>query len=733
MAISVTFNGATIYKPGAYSKLEIDLGGGFPLGPAGIVAIFGESERGRPGADEADISRNVYTADQMPEIKSRYGTGPVVDAANFLFSPAADAAIPAGAQAVYIYKTNASTQAKRTLKRGLGDFGDVLAEEYGLGGNRITMKVEHIKEVAPEITAADDVPAFGATIDGETLSVRLNGEAVQSVTIAGSPADIDALIAELNAGLSGVTVDKDTAGTKLVVTVDEDADAHQKGWGKSLSLSGDLASFGFDTATDWAVSTVESAAIMTATQRRDLISEEDTVGGMVVLKVGHTGAAPTATISIDNEKMTLKEGASTVLELKYSAYPTIQECADAISALTGWKAELETNLLGQFSPTILDEQTNLSVLSDDADRLTGRIKQDLQSVQDYFEEAMLTDIDLATGVKAGLPDETKNGSGDVIALALTGGEKGGTSTAEIVNALAAFEEIRANSVIPLFSRNATDDILDGMTDAGSNYTIDGIHQAVKTHCNFMSNTTQKSERQGYLSQKGAFVDMQTKAENLADARLQLLIQDIRQNDSEGRIRWFLPWALACLLAGARGGSPVGTPMTFKFLNLSGLRHTDQPLSTPEEEIVLDFNPRTQFNQAIRSGITFLENPPQGGFRVVVDNTTYGRDGNWVQNRASTRYAADILTFELRRQLEDIYVGSKNTVAASEVRSVCETIMASFLAQGITVRTDDAPQGFKELTVRIDGNIIYVSLVAKLVEGIDFVLAEIKVQRAQSAA
>lgn len=732
MAISVTFNGSTIFKPGAYSKLEIDLGGGFPLGPAGIIAVFGESDRGRPGSDEADIARNVYTADQIPEIRDKYGNGNITDAANFLFSPAADAAIPAGAQAVYIYKTNASTQADRQLDRQAARFGDVKAEEYGLGGNRITFKVEHIKEVAPSITGENDVPAFGAALDGSELTVRVNGEATSSHTIATSPADIAALVAELDGALTDVDISND--GDKLIITVPEDTDAHEKGWGKSLSLSGDLADFGLAGDQTWATSTVESAAILTANQRRDLITEEDTVGGTVVLQVGYTGvSATTATLTIDNEKAEIKEDASVVRTLNFSAYPTIQEIADEINAQPGWRASLVTTLLGQFSPSILDEVTDLSVLSDANDQLTGRIKQDLQEVKDYFEEAALTDLDLDDAIKAGLPDETLDGGGNVIAKGLNGGNRGATSTAEIVNALAAFEEIRANSIVPLFSRDATEDILDGLTDAGSNYTIAGIHQAVKTHVNFMSNTTQKSERQGYLSQKGKFVDLQTIAEDLADARLQLMIQDIRQNDAAGRIRWFQPWALACLLAGARGGSPVGTPMTFKFLNLSGLRHTDQPLSTPEEDIVLDFNPRTQFNQAIRSGITFLESPPQGGFRVVVDNTTYGRDGNWVQNRGSTRYAADILTFELRRQLEDIYVGSKNTVAATEVRSVVETIMASFLAQGITVRTDDAPQGFKELTVQIDGNIIRVSLVAKLVEGIDFILADLKVQRAQSAA
>ena len=47
MAINVSFNGATIYKPGAYSKISIDLSGGFPLGPTGLIAIFGESKIGR--------------------------------------------------------------------------------------------------------------------------------------------------------------------------------------------------------------------------------------------------------------------------------------------------------------------------------------------------------------------------------------------------------------------------------------------------------------------------------------------------------------------------------------------------------------------------------------------------------------------------------------------------------------------------------------------------------------
>lgn len=157
MAINVSFNGATIYRPGAYSKMNIDLGGSFPLGATGLVAIFGESTKGKPGVEEASISRNVFLPNQMAEVRQKYGSGPIVDAMNFLFAPASDGAIPNGAQAVYIYKTNSSVRASLSLA---SSFGEVRALEYGVGGNTITMSAIETAEQAP--TAASSA-AFNET------------------------------------------------------------------------------------------------------------------------------------------------------------------------------------------------------------------------------------------------------------------------------------------------------------------------------------------------------------------------------------------------------------------------------------------------------------------------------------------------------------------------------------------------------------------------------------------
>jgi hypothetical protein len=600
MAINVSFNGATIYKPGAYSKVSIDLGGGFPLSPTGIVAIFGEAEAGTPGASEVSISDNVFSPDQLPEIRAKYRSGPLVDAAAMLFAPGSDGAIPSGAQAVYIYKTNSSVRSTLALS---GSYGTVRAREWGTGGNRITLKI------------------VGASTT------------------------------------------------------------------RTITLS----------------------------QKRDLIVESATVGGNTVLTV--TNPAVGSTVTITSTSVSLFNGTTTVT-LSKESYSSVSDLAADISLITGWTAAVTSGEDPRQSVSVLDQVSALSATSGAA------IKRDAYEVAQFFAQSQIATIE--SQVSIGLPTALTETS-------LIGGSKGATLSAEIVTALAKFEKIRVNSVVPLFSRDAADDMSDALTESGSTYTIAAIHQAVKTHLSLMATTKKKSERQGYLSVKDTYSNCKTVAMDMASSRIQMAIQDVRQIDSAGTIKWFQPWAAACLLAGARGGSPVGNPLTFKFFNMSGIRQTGQSMSTPDANIIIDFDPDTEYDNAIQSGITFWERPQTGGFRLVLDNTTYGKDGNWVYNRAHVQYAADVLAFDFRTQLEAIYTGVKNTVSAAEIKSTCESILGTYLAQGITVSTSDAKNGFKQLVVQVNGNTVNISLVVKLVEGIDFLLADITLQRAQTSA
>jgi hypothetical protein len=731
MAINVSFNGATIYKPGAYSKVDIDLGGGFPLSPTGIVAIFGEADAGTPGANEVDIKNNVFSPEQIPQIRAKYRSGPIVDAAAFLFAPATDGAIPSGAQAVYIYKTNNSTQASLALAN---TYGTLKAREYGTGGNLVTYKNVLVAETPAQhvgtVTVAPSAVDFGL---GTILNIAINGAAPVSYTVAAS-ANRAALISNLNAAFPGLIFSAN-GSDKIVITQATGSNLHRNGWGRSFEvLAGTgVAAFGFVVGRK--DPTAEPSATVTIAQTRDQIEEEETLGGNVVLELGFNSSdngASSAEVDVNANTivLTVAGGADAgVITLDKTSYPTLNDLVNGINAMnTGWSASVTSTLYGQLLTDKLDRAQNVGALSE-AGLKPARLKKDASEVTEMLENSSIASIVNQTLV--GLPDAAATVLGG--GLAFTGGTKGSTSTADIVNALDSFTKFRVNSVVPLFSRDASADIADNLTDSASNYTILGIHQAVKTHLSLMATTKKKSERQGYMSIKDTYANCKVQAGLLADFREQLVIQDVRQVDSRGVVKWFQPWALACLLAGARGGSPIGTPMTFKFLNCSGIRQTAQSMSTPEEDIVIDFDPDTMFEDAIQAGITFLEAPQTGGFRVVVDNTTYGRDGNWVFNRGNVLYAADVLAYDFRTQLENIYVGVKNTVKATEVKSVCESILATFLAQGITVSTTDAPNGYKNLVVTIDGNTINVSVIVKLVEGIDFVLADITLQRAQSVA
>lgn len=726
MAINVSFNGATIYRPGAYSKLTIDLGGNFPLGATGLVAIFGESTRGKPGSEESNMSRNFFLPNQISEVRQKYGSGPIVDAMNFLFSPASDGAIPSGAQVVYIYKTNASTRASLALANS---YATVRSLEHGVGGNTITVSAIQTAEVAPMIESSSD---FDETaIVAGSFDIYVNG-VKSSVAVAGGYADNAALAADVASwSVAGVSfsVDGVDGASSISVEANADALANRKGSGKSIELKdgagAPLAAMNMDEGIE--VSSVEAAMTVTIKQTRDLIQEQETVGGNVVLQVGYSGANATATVQVTSSQVILNAGSA--ISFDKAAYGTLIQLVEAINLNAGWKASLSSTLYNSLSPSTLDHVTVGAKCSDSASIKPARIKKDSAEVAQMLKESNIAE----------LVDQSEVGLMDAMSeAALAGGVLGATTSADIVEALAALEEIRVNAVVPLFSRDAlvgsdtpSADVPDNLTDVGSAYTILGIHQAVKTHCNFMSTTKNRSERQAYLSYKNSFDACRDRSALLADPRIQLSIQDTRNIDSQGNIKWFQPWAQACMLAGARSGSPVGTPLTFKFFNTSGIRHTEQSMSTPEEDIEIDFNPNTHYEQAILNGITFFEQPQSGGIRCLLDNTTYQKDGNWVLNRGNVMYAADILSFDFRNQLENIYIGVKNTVSVAEIRSTAASLLSTYLAQGITVATPAAPNGYKDLSVQLNGNVINISVTAVLVEGIDFILNDITITRAEA--
>lgn len=821
MAINVTFNGATIYKPGAYSREIIDLGGGFPVGPTGLVAIIGEAPMGPPGSQAGPISNNVYTPDELPAIVSLYGNGDISDACSFLFAPGADGAIPGGAQQIYIYKTNESTQASLELApdsytftmvtgapasatagavytingqlftvtstvvtstslvatspdalgvtegtlvllSGTGDasisfasftvasYGEVVSKIWGTSGNQVVYTSVAVP-AAPAMVTSSAPFNVSTGVSGDTMVLRINGAATaldNTFTVPASTNTMALLQTALNTagnwsgGLPAnmtFTVSGTNILTFLNIAQGLGTNPQANGFGMNFDLIGGTLLPVVHIAPGLYVSETEDMAVITINNTGSSMVESGTVGGTIVLEVGRIGSvaspnvAPVITVNATN--LLLINNSVIEYTLPLATYTSVSNLISFINGNTKglWAAQPGSTLVGQLPTSVLDQVSNLGA-NGSAGIYPAQVKDDAYSVQVFFSQSgqvslfgpLFATNPLSLPSATGLP-------GPQGPINLSGGTLGGTMSADIVNALTAISAVHINSVVPLFSRDASADIIDLLTDPSSDYTIDAIHQAVKTFLSLQATVKAKNECQGYLSLKDTYINCKLESQNLADSRIQLVIQDIRQIDAAGNITWFEPWAGACLLAGARGGSPIGLPMTFKYFNVSGIRQTAQPMTTPEAQIVVDFNPKTQYDDAIQNGITFWEQPTTGGFRLVVDNTTYGADANWVFNRGNVQYAADVLAYDFRSQLENIYIGVKNTVSAAEVKSTCDSILTSYLAQGITVSTSDAPSGYKQLVVQIIGNTINISVVVKLVEGIDFILATITLQRASSSA
>jgi hypothetical protein len=479
-------------------------------------------------------------------------------------------------------------------------------------------------------------------------------------------------------------------------------------------------------------SAAESKRIFTIENTRDAIVEtSDETGGLVAFKMGYgNGSATAATCSINQSTKRLTTAitgvASVDLNINLLQYPTLSALVGYINAQPGYKAEVDSTY-ANLSPLRLDDVSALGILSLGATPVAapGRVKKDKADVSAVFEQSSILEATITAS--RGLPTVLAK-------VFLAGGITGFTAAAAIVAALDEFEKVRINTIVPLFSRDASVDIAESTTDASSSYMIDSIHAAVKSHCTLMSNTRNRSERHCVLAFRGAYTDAKAKASALSSFRAQLVFQDVKALSTDGNAVWMQPHMLAALTSGMRSGAQVGLPLTFKFFNVSGVRHTQSPLAEIPEDVVIDFEPRTQYDDAIDAGLTFLESPSSGGFRCVVDNTTYTKDDNWVYNRMATLHAADVVAFDFRTRLENAIVGARNTDwTAVSIRALCESLLTGYKGQGLLGSTATAPNGFSNLSVQLNGNTVLVDVTVILVEGIDFVLSTITLKRNTSEA
>jgi len=688
------------------------------LGSSGIVVLIGEADGG-DSYENVVLKNNIFTPDQLDKVQRQYVGGQIVEAFRAMSAPSADADIVGSANLIYIVKTNQGAKASAIVDV---DYGTLSDQNWGLDGNKYKYQITSIAAESAPAVSGNTIATFGAPLNGTNFSIRLSGGAIAVVTLSVTPgdhSDIATLIVELNALLpAGIVASLGTAASSLKLTMDVDATAYRKGWGKSFELvdstPGDLAALGLSDGLY--VSSQEPGVEVSIVRPDTGLSETLDVNALIALSVGYQGTTGTMTISAAGVLTTaVAGGPGAALTIQMSDYRTIADLASFIDSQTGYSASFAASAQ-QLPPSALDVVAAINIASTGASLLPGRVKKasyDFQAV--VGTSRGLSFAPLANG-NAGLPSTM------VVALYLAGGARGATNSADIISTLSQISGIQCNIVVPLFSQDATDDIILGSTDSASNYTIAAINAAVKSHCIQFSTPKLKRNRMAILSLNSTYGNAKSMAQSLGQYRVSLTMQRVTQVDSQGVVQTYMPWYASCVAAGMQAGGFYKAIVNKAANVISFIDPSGFDSGSPGDN-----------EDALSAGLLFMSRDTTRNYWVS-DQTTYGFDTNFVYNSIQAVYCSDILALDLAQSFKLSFVGkSLADVDASTGKSFVATKMDGYRKLKLIAGSTDAPLGFKNVKVDINGPEMNIAVEVKLATAIYFIPISINISQVQSSA
>lgn len=701
--------------PGAYPEVTVK---STPVGitNTGDIVIIGEADGGADYTEDI-LKDNFFTPTQLDRVRAKYLRGPIVDAMAALISPSNDTDIQGSVGRVYIVKTNGGTKAQATVAGVSGDYGTMSDKNYGKDGNKYNYQITQVEdEVGPSAESGSLTAVLdGSTLDGATFTFRGNGSGETIITLVAGHASQATLLADIDGQLpAGFSCVAGTALDSIKIESDTDSGANEDGYGKSFELidptTVDLGAIGL---TAGLYTSSQEPEIEVSIKRQDTNTNESyIVKSEVAMTIGYAGDSAILSISGGTLTTAVVGGSGANLSIELADYTTMSDLASYISSQTGYSASSEADS-NNLSPVHLDETASVGIAVTGSVE-SGRVKKSAYNFSKKISESSTIDFEFATG--EGLPSET------VGAEYLSGGTKGGTTAADIVNAIPELEGIKVNFVLPLFSRDYTEDIADGLTESSSTYTIDAINFLVKSHVLSMSTVKLKRNRIAMLSKSGSYADIKAHAQTLAHYRATLCFQKTSQTNSVGEVVEFQPWHTAAIATGMQSAGFYQS-LTNKFANV---------ISFKDPEGFDSGNPGS-VEDAIDAGTFFLQKETAGS-KWVVDQTTYGFDTNFVYNSLQAVYMSDVLAIQLAESLERFAVGkSLADVNAASMSGHIAKKMDEYRKLKIIGASDDAPLGYKNVKINISGPIAEVKLEAKLATAILFIPIQLELSQIQSSA
>lgn len=699
--------------PGAYTNTTV-ISSASGLATSGVVLIMGEADGG-PDYSVTTLANNFFGPTDLNKITSIYTSGPIVDAMRALSAPSNDPDIVGTASSVYIIKTNKGTQASALVDT---DYGSLLASNYGTSGNLTNFTVTQLNaEVAPTINGTT-IASFGAALNGMTFTIRKNG-GVSSVvtlsTVAANHSNVSTLVTELNSVLpSGIVASAGTAANTIALTMSVDASANRKGFGKSFELidstPGDLAALGL--LDSLIVSSQEPAVEIQVVNSNAGKNEIHNISPSIAMTIGYQGTTATMTINSTLLTTAVVGGSGVSLSITLSNYKTIGQLAAFINTQPGYNCVCNPVAI-QLPPSALDQVTAIGICSTDPATMPGRIKNSAYALQQNMATSSLVSF-VPTAV-AGLPNTSS--------LAyLAGGSRGGTMSADIVNCINQMSSIQLNIIVPLFSQDASKDILAGNTDPSSTYTISAINSLIHDHCIQYSTPTLKRNRTAILSMNDTYVNCKAQAQSLASYRCSLTCQQVTQVNSQGINTLFLPWYAACVAAGMQAGG------FYKSI----VNHLANVISYQDPSGFTSGDP-DEVSDALMAGLLILSQNTSG-ILWVSDQTTYGLDTNFVYNSIQAVYLSDILSLDLAQSFQSAIVGrSVADVSASSALAFLQQRFDYYKKLKMVTTSNDAPLGYKNASIQILAPSMYVNVEAKLTTSIYFVAIDLALSAVQQSA
>lgn len=331
-----------------------------------------------------------------------------------------------------------------------------------------------------------------------------------------------------------------------------------------------------------------------------------------------------------------------------------------------------------FAVSDLDILSNVNVKNP----ATGTFTADLYAIVAWINQnSQLVEAAVSVGATS-VPDNTP------APVYLSGGVEGTALFADYQNALNLLKRINVSSVVDLSGDPA-------------------VAAALNAHCAYMCGIG-RSERDGFVGLlNSGMTDVPSKSEAKAQVialnsrHIRAVAQAVERYNTQGERTEFPPPFAAALLAGAQAGAPVGTSLTFKYLNTLGVRQHSS------------WNPTDDTEEMVRAGIVIVQNIDGVGRRVVRNITTHLSSSNLAYVEGSVNAAVNFAAYSFRTAME-VAVGQRGFAGTlSAARAVALGVLGKLVDENIIT-------SYRALTMTLVLDVLEVSVEMAPIMPINFV-------------